>query len=168
MRLLSPRLGFAWAVLFAVSIFAFGGFNAQAPAAPSPNTVAATSTQAYYTQRVNELRASKNLPPVRLLVELNDSAQTKADHMAANHYWSHTTPTGVSFADFIFKEVPNAALVGENLARCFAANDKAFAALVDSPTHYAIMVGNFNYIGIAQSYDASIGCTVTAMHFARI
>lgn len=155
-------------LFFVASLFAFGGFSAKAPAALSTNAVAATQEQAFFVTKVNELRASKGLPPVRLLIELNASAKTKSDHMATNHYWAHDTPTGVSFADFIFAQVPNAELVGENLARCFTDDSKAFDALVASPTHYKIMVGNFNYIGIGESYDSSNGCEITAMHFARI
>jgi uncharacterized protein YkwD len=88
--------------------------------------------------------------------------------MAAKHYWAHEDPDGTQFSDYIWKMVPPAQLVGENLARCYQSRDDAFAALVASPTHYAIMVGNFNYMGVSEAVDSQNGCTITAMHFARI
>jgi uncharacterized protein YkwD len=128
-----------------------------------------TNAQTFYVLKVTELRSQKGLKPVRLLVELNDSSTEKANSMVANHYWGHFAPAGgPSFSDIIWKHVPPAQTVGENLARCFTDRDSAFSALVASPTHYAIMMGDFNYIGVSEAYDPSIGCTITAMHFARV
>jgi uncharacterized protein YkwD len=159
-----------WFAALLISIAALSGYSVSAPAAASKNTPAVTtsSVDAFYAVKVNELRAKNGLPPVRLLIELNESSANKANNMAANHYWGHNDPDGTQFSDYIWKKVPPAQIVGENLARCYMSRDAAFAALVASPTHYAIMVGNFNYMGVSEAYDTQQGCTITAMHFARI
>lgn len=159
-----------WFVALLISLGALSGYSVSAPAAATKNPPAVTtsSVDAFYAVKVNELRAKNGLPPVRLLIELNQSSANKANNMAAKHYWSHEDPDGTQFSDYIWKTVPPAQLVGENLARCYSSRDAAFAALVASPTHYAIMVGNFNYMGVSEATDTQNGCTITAMHFARI
>jgi uncharacterized protein YkwD len=163
---------FFWLLAFLMSLTALASASAFAPAAASSNlSVVATPTVAdtFYIAKVNELRATKNLQPVRLLAELNQSSTDKAADMVRGHYWSHYAPNGgPAFSDFIWKRVPPATFVGENLARCYVSRDAAFAALVASPTHYEIMVGNFNYMGVSEAFDGDINCTITAMHFARI
>lgn len=161
----------AWFVAFLLSIVALTSASAFAPAAASNVSEAAIATDAdtFYVTKVNTLRAEKGLKPVRLLVELNESSNDKVIDMVANNYWSHFAPNnGPSFSDIIWKRVPPAQLVGENLARCFATRDAAFTALVASKTHYEIMIGNFNYIGISEAFDSNTNCTVMAMHFAQI
>lgn len=159
-----------WLFAFMTSLIILGGTTALAPAGAS-QAQASTPTQAdiFYVQKVNELRAKKGLKPVRLLQELNQSSNNKVTDMVANHYWSHFAPNnGPTFSSIIWERVPVAEEVGENLARCYLARSSAFDALVASPTHYAIMVGNFNYMGVSEAYDANLGCTIMAMHFARI
>lgn len=159
-----------WFIALLISLGALSGYSVSAPAAASKNTppVTVSAVDAFYAVKVNELRAKNGLPPVRLLIELNESSANKANNMATKHYWSHEDPDGTQFSDYIWKKVPPAQLVGENLARCYATRDQAFDALVASPTHYAIMVGNFNYMGVSEAIDTENGCTITAMHFARI
>jgi uncharacterized protein YkwD len=159
-----------WLVALLISLIALSGYNVSAPAAASKNTppVTTSTVDAFYAVKVNELRAKNGLAPVRLLIELNQSSANKANNMASKHYWAHEDPDGTQFSDYIWKTVPSAQIVGENLARCYMTRDAAFEALVNSPTHYAIMVGNFNYMGVSEAYDIDMGCTVTAMHFARI
>lgn len=160
-----------WFFAFMISLGALSGYSVSAPAASSKSSPAVVTTNAetFYVLKVNELRAEKGLKPVRLLVELNDSSTEKANDMVAHHYWGHYAPDGgLSFSDIIWKHVPPAQIVGENLARCFPDRDSAFAALVASPAHYAIMTGDFNYMGVSESYDPTMTCTITAMHFARI
>ena len=62
---------------------------------------------------------------------------------------------------------PRADRVGENLARCFDSRQEAFDALVASPTHYAIMTGQFTNFGVSEVEDSASGCTYTTMHFAQ-
>ncbi len=160
-----------WFFAFLISLGTLGGYSISAPAeSPKPVVGFATTAAAdvFYVLNVNELRVKNGLKPVRLLVELNESSADKANHMAATHYWGHYDPDGLAFSDYIWKQVPQAQFVGENLARCFETRDAAFASLVASPTHYQVMVGDFNYIGVSEAYDQTIGCTIMAMHFARI
>jgi uncharacterized protein YkwD len=159
-----------WLAALLISLIALSGYSVSAPAAASKNTppVTTSTVDAFYAVKVNELRAKNGLAPVRLLIELNQSSTNKANNMASKHYWAHEDPDGTQFSDYIWKTVPSAQIVGENLARCYMTRDAAFEALVNSPTHYAIMVGNFNYMGVSEAYDIDMGCTVTAMHFARI
>jgi len=120
----------------------------------------------YYLRAVNDLRYKNNLAPLTLDIRLNESASAKAIDMINNQYFSHWAPNGKSFSDFIWHDSPRAITVGENLAKCFKSREDAFAALVNSPTHYAIMVGNFTNFGVAEKYDSHTNCTQTVMHFS--
>ncbi len=160
----------AWFFAFIVSIVVLTAASVNAPAAASTAApvVNPSAADVFYLEKVNALRAQNGLAPVRLLLELNESSTDKATVMATNHYWGHYDPDGKAFSDYIWKRVPPATLVGENLARCYPTRDQAYAALDASPTHHEIMVGNFNFMGVSEAYDSSMGCTITVMHFARI
>lgn len=167
---LTSAILLAWFMAFIVSIIVLTAASVTAPAAASTQVpiTSPTAANTFYLEKVNALRAQNGLAPVRLLIELNESSNDKASVMAANHYWGHYDPDGKAFSDYIWKRVPPATLVGENLARCYPTRNQAYAALDASPTHHEIMVGNFNFMGVSEAYDSSLGCTITVMHFARI
>jgi len=144
--------------------------------APSNNSVKAVSsgtgithneTETYYLNAVNQLRSQKGLKPLIIDSRLSNSAKDKAIDMGSNKYWGHYAPVGRSFADFIWAHSPNAVTVGENLAKCYTSKKEAFDALVASPTHYAIMTGNFTNFGVSELLNKNDSCTYTVMHFSQ-
>ncbi|MEI6237363.1 MAG: CAP domain-containing protein [Candidatus Saccharibacteria bacterium] len=130
-------------------------------------TVTRTSAENYYLKAINDLRISKELPVLVIDSRLSSSANQKGIDMSNSNYWGHYAPMGKSFADFIWQVSPNAETVGENLAKCYSSQQSAFEALIASPTHYAIMVGNFTNFGVSEVVDKNSGCINTIMHFAQ-
>ena len=144
---------------------------ASSPVANAANTAQAASVQtdaaSYYLQAINNLRATKNLPPLVYDERLATSANRKTNDMIDQDYWAHYAPnSGPSFSDYIWQQSPTALRVGENLARCYPSRDAAFDALVKSPTHYAIMVGNFTNFGIDEATNPKNNCVYATLHFS--
>lgn len=121
----------------------------------------------FYIQQINQLRSSLGKKPLEYSALLEKSASLKARDMVSNNYWSHYSPNGESFSDFIWRQSPNSQKVGENLARCFVTRDSAFKALVASPTHYEIMVGDFTNVGVSELTNVTDGCVYSVFHFAK-
>lgn len=101
----------------------------------------------------NIARFDAGLPLFKPNSKLNQSAQAKLNDMVANNYFAHTSPTGLTGADFINQTGADYFLTGENLAQRGAVLSDAFkimAAFMDSPTHKRnIMSPTFKEIGIA-------------------
>lgn len=137
----------------------------------SPSTVARSqnvylSDTAVMQQMValtNALRKEKQLAPLEPSAALERSAQAKLHDMSENQYWGHYRPDGASFSRFIWAEDASAVTVGENLARCFNTYQDAFHGLVDSPTHYRVLTGDYSYIGVASTILPN-GCESIVMH----
>lgn len=126
-----------------------------------------TDAESYYFQAVNNLRASKNLPAYTYDKRLSLSADKKTNDMIDQDYWAHYAPnSGPAFSDYIWAQSPTALRVGENLARCYETREAAFDALVHSPTHYAIMVGDFTNFGVYEKTNPKNGCVYATMHFS--
>lgn len=146
---------------------------ASSPVANAANNSATTisvqtDAENYYLQAVNNLRASKNLPVLAYDKRLSSSANKKTNDMIDQDYWAHYAPnSGPSFSDYIWGQSPGATRVGENLARCYESRSAAFVALVNSPTHYAIMVGNFTNFGVYEAINSKNGCVYATMHFSQ-
>lgn len=133
---------------------------------------AASSVLAYTPQTVvmqqmlqmtNDLRQQYGLPELIASNNLKTSAQNKLEDMRKSGYWGHYNPNGTSFSRFIWDQNTKAATVGENLARCFDDYAAAFDGLVASPTHFAVLTGDFTYIGVASEVTAN-GCESIVMH----
>lgn len=129
-------------------------------------SIVRSDSENFYLAAVNQLRFENNLPQLTIDSRLSSSATDKAYDMTKSNYFGHWAPNGKSFSDFIWHNSPQANSVGENLARCFKNRQDAFTALVASPTHFAIMVGQYTNFGVAEVYDADAGCTNTVMHFS--
>lgn len=134
--------------------------------ASAPGIVVRSDTETFYLAKVNQLRAEKGLAPLLIDSRLSLSASQKTNDMITQHYWNHYAPDGTAFSDYIWRDSPKAERVGENLAKCFTTQQAAFEALVASPTHYAIMVGQFTNFGVFEETDPTSGCVYTTMHFS--
>ena len=120
-----------------------------------------------YIDAINNLRGSVGQQPLSYDSRLENSAYDKARNMVASDYWGHYSPFGESFSDFIWRRSPTSKRVGENLAKCYTSRVQAFDALVASPTHYQIMVGDFTNVGISEQVSPKDNCTYTVLHFAK-
>ncbi len=80
---------------------------------------------------------------------LNTAAQSKADDMLKNGYFSHNAPDGKTPWDFITKAGYSYLSAGENLAVNFTEAENVETAWMNSPGHKANIVNkNFEEIGI--------------------
>lgn len=100
----------------------------------------------------NELRQQKNEIVLKNNSKLIASANAKADDMITNNYFSHTSPTGATVADFIRASGYRYRVAGENLAIGFATAEAAMEAWKKSPTHYANLVDK-DYIDLGVSVE---------------
>jgi len=81
---------------------------------------------------------------------LEKAAKLKAEDMAANGYFAHTSPTGVTPWYWLRQADYNFVYAGENLAIDFTESENVERAWINSPTHKEnIMSQNFTEIGIA-------------------
>ncbi len=165
-------LRFPLAIIIALFVFSVMSTQAASPAASAvvyneAKAQTINSADVFYIEKINNLRASVGEPYLFYKPALERSAAYKAQDMINNNYWGHFSPYGSSFSDFIWRETPFSEKVGENLAKCYDSRNDAFKALVNSPTHYEIMVGDFTHVGISERINLSDGCIYTVLHFAK-
>jgi len=92
---------------------------------------------------INEERLSVGLDGLKLNYLLRRSAQLKAEDLCELGYWAHTNPDGVTYGDLMGEVGYDYAIAGEDLARGFETDSGAFKGFVNSPTHYALIVGEY-------------------------
>lgn len=101
------------------------------------------------TTLTNNERAKYNVAPLLRNTLLDAAAQMKAEHMAAEEYFAHNSPGGITpwywfeQAGYVYSHA------GENLAVHFQDSDEVVKAWMNSPTHKANVVGSqYTEIGI--------------------
>lgn len=92
------------------------------------------------TMLTNELRSQKSISLLSSNDKLTMAATAKAMDMVQKSYFSHTSPSGQTVADFIVKSGYRYVVVGENLAIGYATAEDVVAAWKKSPTHLANLV----------------------------
>ncbi|MFA6428275.1 MAG: CAP domain-containing protein [Candidatus Buchananbacteria bacterium] len=98
----------------------------------------------------NLARQEQNLPSLKVNAQLTSAAYNKAADILSKGYFSHTSPEGKRFSDFIKETGYNYFLAGENLAINFIDSQEVVAAWKKSPTHYANLVNPaYQEIGLA-------------------
>lgn len=100
----------------------------------------------------NELRFQKSVNLLSGNNKLAVSATAKAMDMVRKSYFSHTSPSGETVADFVRKSGYKYIVVGENLAIGYATADEVMAAWQKSPTHLANLVDK-DYIDLGVSLE---------------
>jgi len=105
--------------------------------------------QSVLIQDTNVNRLAHNLTDLKINSLLTQAAQLKADDMAANGYFAHTSPKGITPWYWFQKVGYNYSFAGENLAINFSDSQDAVNAWMNSPSHRAnILNANFTDIGI--------------------
>jgi uncharacterized protein YkwD len=98
----------------------------------------------------NNNRQQQNLPSLTVSPLLTAAAQLKANDMATNSYFAHTSPAGKTPWYWLDQVGYNYQYAGENLAVNFSDSQDVVNAWMASPTHRAnIVKGNYTEIGTA-------------------
>lgn len=100
----------------------------------------------------NQNRIVNNVPALHMNPLLQGAAQKKADDMAKNGYFAHTSPAGVTPWYWFEQAGYHFTYAGENLAVNFSDSQDVVDAWMNSPGHRKnILDGNFTEIGIAMA-----------------
>jgi uncharacterized protein YkwD len=118
----------------------------------------------------NKSRSENNLLPLNLDRTLNTSAQLKANDMVEKNYWSHNAPDGTQPWYWFEQAGYSYSVAGENLAYGFSTGLEVEAAWMNSPSHKANILGNYEDVGfgIASSANYQGGkTTVVVAHYGK-
>jgi hypothetical protein len=118
-----------------------------------PNIISANNIEANAKEIVdltNKYRVEQGLEELKPNARLTQAAVNKAHDLLINQYFSHTSPDGRKFSQWIRDVEYKYFYVGENLAIDFDDNEKIFDAWLDSPSHKEnIIKPQYQEIGIA-------------------
>jgi hypothetical protein len=108
----------------------------------------ATVLPAVLDDLTNQERQSQNLPVLTVNPLLTQAAQMKANDMATNSYFAHTSPRGLTPWYWLEQVGYNYQYAGENLAINFTDSQDVTNAWMASPTHKAnIVKENYTEVG---------------------
>jgi uncharacterized protein YkwD len=122
---------------------------------------AETVSRELFGQRVIELvnveRAKQNLPPLKQIDILTNSATAYSQSMADRNFYSHASPDGTTLGQRLQAAgYANWSGIGENLAAALSTPENVVAAWMASPTHRAnILSAQFREIGVGYVYEAN-------------
>ena len=101
----------------------------------------------------NQYRSESGLNSLKTNPLLVKAAQFKAEDMAKNSYFNHTSPEGITPWHWLEQVGYRYSLAGENLAINFIDSQDTITAWMNSPTHRAnILNNNFTEIGIGEAH----------------
>ena len=101
-------------------------------------------------QLINEARAEQNAPPLEVNSVLDNAASLKANHMIANEYFAHESPSGITPWYWFQKAGYDYQAAGENLAIGFIDSEEVYGAWYDSLSHRAnILNPKYTETGLA-------------------
>lgn len=99
-------------------------------------------------KETNKERSSNKLKSFEINDQLVKAAQSKAEDMVKQNYWSHQTPEGKEPWVFIDKTGYKYYKVAENLAYGFSSSNSTVSGWMNSPTHKAnILDSSFTDVG---------------------
>lgn len=132
---------------------------------PSPTTSAASWAPPPRAGVAHQLVALVNIErgragcgPVSADAALQSAAQGHSDDMAANNYFSHTSPDGSTFADRIRAAGYRGGAIAENIAAGQTSAKAVMDAWMASPGHRAnILSCTFRDIGVGYATGGSYG-----------
>ena len=120
------------------------------PVISSPTTLLETEVNSSdLVLLTNEMRDVKHLNPLTNNDKLIAAATSKAKHLIKYDYFSHNSPDGKQFSEWIIESGYRFQIIGENLAIGFNTNKEVMKAWMDSPAHRNnILNKKYNEIGI--------------------
>jgi uncharacterized protein YkwD len=127
-----------WPYIPLIAIFVLGGVLSNS-LTPKSSVLGSTNNYSGYNllSATNDQRKNNDLTVLKLNSSLNSAAQTKANDMVSNNYWSHITASGKTPYSFITAEGYNYQLAGENLAYGFNNASEVITGWMNSPEHRA-------------------------------
>lgn len=135
----------------------------ETPSTPStlPNTADTVLTL------INKVRNENGLPSLQVDNLLNSTAQTKANDMVTNNYFSHTSPTYGS----PFEMMQNAGITyktaGENIAGNSSVENAVKSWLASEEHKTNILSNAYNYIGIGVEPSDTYGYVIVVMFIGK-
>ena len=118
------------------------------PFLESPQVPAAVSS-AEVALLTNQERSQKDIPALQRNSLLDQAAQMKAQDMAANGYYAHVSPDGLTPMHWVGKAGYKYLIIGENLVVNRTDAEQVVDAFMGSPGHRAnILRSDFTEIGI--------------------
>lgn len=121
--------------MFAMVLLTFAAGNLWALLWQASDWLTATILPAVVVDLTNDERLAANARPLARNALLDEAARQKAEHMAAESYFAHYSPDGVSPWHW-FREVDyQFAHAGENLAVHFTDSRAVVQAWMNSPSH---------------------------------
>ena len=144
-------------IVFALYIFTFQTiYNFQQGGQFSVLGYATNVSTGGLLSETNAKRAANGFGSYASSVRLTQAAQAKANHMIAENYWSHYSPSGVTPWYFIEQAGYNYSRAGENLAYGFATSAGVVQGWMDSPSHRAnILDSGFVHVGFGIANGAN-------------
>jgi uncharacterized protein YkwD len=91
---------------------------------------------------INKERTSKNLQPLSKNFNLQESANAKALDMSNTNYFSHISPSGKKWSQFIVDQKYDYSIAGENLAKDYSNPKTMVEAWMNSPSHKENILNN--------------------------
>ena len=130
-------------------LISFSVANLQSIIWISSEWLVSTVLPAVVTEETNSARTLAQLAPLQRNSVLDHAAQMKAEDMARNSYFAHTSPNGATPWSWFEAAGYKYAHAGENLAVHFTDSSAVVEAWLNSPSHRAnILNGNYREIGI--------------------
>jgi uncharacterized protein YkwD len=106
------------------------------PATSSPSNILYTDVNSDdLLLLTNEIRNIKSLNRLTQNKQLQLAATNKAKHIIKHNYFSHNSPAGKQFSEWIVESGYKFQIIGENLAIGFDTNKDVMKAWMDSPSH---------------------------------
>lgn len=98
---------------------------------------------------VNAERTARGLAPLTVSSSLSEKARVKAQDMADNRYFSHTSPTYGSPFTMMRSLGVSYTSAGENIARGYTTAEAVVAAWMASPSHRSnLLASRYTTVGI--------------------
>lgn len=132
------------------------GVGAGQESGQGSGTVQTGSGQAQVVRLVNQERAAAGLGSLASDSQLADAAQKKAEDMAKNGYFSHTSPTYGSAFDMLKAAGISYRTAGENIAKGQKTAETVMNGWMNSSGHRAnILSSGYTRIGVGFAVDGS-------------
>lgn len=133
--------------------------QAETPATTEAPVMTIDEMKAEIVRLTNVERVKAGLPELKVLPELMDCAQTKADDMRENHYFGHDSPVYGTPGEMIKSFIPRAKAAGENIISSMKTPQEAVEGWVSSSGHYKTMLNEkYTHIGVGIIVGADGGC----------
>ena len=135
----------------------------QTPSPPStlPNTAETVLTL------INNARKENGVPSLQIDNLLNSTAQTKANDMVTNNYFSHTSPTYGSPFEMMQNAGITYKVAGENIAGNSSVENAVKSWLASEEHKTNILSNAYNYIGIGIEPSDTYGYVIVTMFIGK-